>query len=531
MSVHPPQALLTPLPAGVHVTPGTLRAEMDARRASGQAFTIKETLSMCVPLCTQLAALHDEGRRLYVHPSSLDYGGAGLEVLEDAAHDPPSHPRDRACLPPEERKGGEGDSRSSVFSLGAIIYELLTGAPVGPGMKRPVDVIPDLPSELESLLGKALVADPKHRPGDLGALAQALHRIVPGASQAPPPADESHLDHDDTFEVDVSLSLIPPAPLGPHIPPPAASPLLDAANYGVVIKEADGGGEEKVDPTAQLAELKANLESDPRPRYVVIKGGMDHGPFSAVELLQQIASTTFTSDDVLRDTILEDERFIKNWEEFAPFATQTKLNQDIKQEKVALDAVVHAEKKGQQYKTLIGVAIIGLIGAAGLGYWARERANRERELTVHGDDANAIDTDAELGAGEKKRGGGKWAGGGTTPGGGSYPVVAGGKSCESAISSYNEEYKIGGGTGAPDLTAGAYGAVLNKGSYLNSCGVPAHMAVSVCAAVQNGRAVGVSVSTKPSNPGISRCISSQVRGMGFPAHPRMDVARTSFAAQ
>ena len=91
--------------------------------------------------------------------------------------------------------------------------------------------------------------------------------------------------------------------------------------------------------------------------------------------------------------------------------------------------------------------------------------------------------------------------------------------------------QIGGGQGKPDLTAGQYGAVLNKGSYLTSCGVPSNMAVNICAAVQNGRAVGVTVSTNPSNPGIASCIAGQVRGLGFPANPRMDVARTTFAAQ
>jgi hypothetical protein len=87
-----------------------------------------------------------------------------------------------------------------------------------------------------------------------------------------------------------------------------------------------------------------------------------------------------------------------------------------------------------------------------------------------------------------------------------------------------------GNNGPPDLTAGAYGAVLNKGSYLNSCGVPSNMTVNVCAAVQNGHAVGVTVSTSPSNPGIASCIAGRVRGLPFPSHPRLDVARTTFAA-
>jgi hypothetical protein len=76
--------------------------------------------------------------------------------------------------------------------------------------------------------------------------------------------------------------------------------------------------------TEALTELKQRLESDPRPRYVVIKEGMDHGPFNAVELLQQIASNTFTEDDLLRETFSKDERLINDWPEFAPFAENRK---------------------------------------------------------------------------------------------------------------------------------------------------------------------------------------------------------------
>src|SRR5690606_36120830 len=100
--------------------------------------------------------------------------------------------------------------------------------------------------------------------------------------------------------------------------------------------------------------LKARLEADTRPRYVVIKDGMDHGPFSAVELLQQIATGTFVGSNVLQDRENPGlDKPIDDWPDFQPFAHQAKLNRDIKQEKRNLEAVVHAEKKGMQVKTLI----------------------------------------------------------------------------------------------------------------------------------------------------------------------------------
>ena len=205
-------ALSTPLPVGTSIVPGSLRAAMEARRASGKAFDVREIVSIGVPLCVRLAALHASGKRLFVHPSAIRYDGPEVEVMEDRTQAAPVLPRDRACLAPEERKGAPGDAAASVFAVGAILYELLTNAAVGPGMRRPAELVPNLPPALEVILGKALVADPKHRPHDLGALAQALHHVAPSASLAPPPADESHLDSEDGLEVDVSLSLIPPAP-------------------------------------------------------------------------------------------------------------------------------------------------------------------------------------------------------------------------------------------------------------------------------------------------------------------------------
>ena len=48
--------------------------------------------------------------------------------------------------------------------------------------------------------------------------------------------------------------------------------------------------------------------------------------------------------------------------------------------------------------------------------------------------------------------------------------------------------------------------------------------------VRKLRAVGVTVTTKPRNRGIAGCVAAAVRGMGYPVHPRLDVARTHFKA-
>ena len=507
------QHLVTPLPVGASVAPGTLRARLEELRARGAQLNLKQAVGVVVPLCVQAAELHRAGHRLYLHASSLVEDEFGFfQVSLPLAQKPPLLPRDKACMAPEERSGAPGAARASVFALGAILYELLTGLSVGPGMRRPTEVVPGLTPAFEAVLAKALVSDPSHRPDDLNALAQALHQFAPpGSVPSPPPADTSHLDHDESFDVDVSMSMLPPVAS-------ANSPY----NLGVV--EAPRG-RVAGDATSELASLKARLESDRRARYVVVKDGMDHGPFSAVELLQQIATHTFLDVDVVRDSLSQDERAIKDWDEFAPFAENARLARDITAEKAAIERVVVQESRSTRGKTLIGVLGVGaLLLVAGL-WFLKARANRSDEVAVQVDSQSNIELDAGLNNTKSKKGGG---GGRVVGHSGGFPILGGGQSCEAAQASYVEEMSVGGPRGQADITGGQYSAILNRGSYFAHCGVSDSAKINICAAVQNGRAVGVTVVVTPRNPGAASCIAAGVRGLSFPSNPKLDVTHTSF---
>src|SRR5262245_10230737 len=396
------QRLVTPLPVGTAVVEGTLRARLEEVRAQGGTLNLRQSVGIIVPLCVQIAELHRNGLKLFVHPSSLTEDQYGFyKVSLELAHRPPILPRDKACLAPEERGGEPGSARASVFAVGAILYELVTGLSVGPGMRRPSEVIASLPQAFEAVLAKALGADSAHRPDDLNALAQALHQFAPpGTIPPPPPADVSRLDHDSNFEVDVRMSMLPPEDLPielrmsavPKVPPGRSQPQQQPPPRAM-------------DATSELASLKARLESDPRPRYVVVKEGMDHGPFSAVELLQQIASHTFVEGDVLRDSLSADERPIKDWEEFAPFAEHAKLHRDIKAEKVAIERVVAQEGRSTRGKAFFGIIIVGAILAAGVVWFLTVRGSRKDEVAVMDDTLSNIEVDGGL-AGSGKRGAG-----------------------------------------------------------------------------------------------------------------------------
>ena len=106
-------------------------------------------------------------------------------------------------MSPEQAMGREIDGRSDIFSLGAVLYEMLTGHYAFDGDSLPSIVYrvisetpvaaeslrPQLPAELLGLLERMLNKKPEDRP-DARSLVGALHALAQPAESvpAPPPA-------------------------------------------------------------------------------------------------------------------------------------------------------------------------------------------------------------------------------------------------------------------------------------------------------------------------------------------------------
>jgi len=504
----------------------TLRQRINELRASGRPMDVAHAIGIVVALAAELADQHRQGYHFFLYPGALFEGqDQKYHASSQSAH-PPTDPADAACIPPESQGDKPGGARQSVYGVAAILYELITLQSVGQGMRRPSEIAPDCPPALEVILTKALVPDPHHRPDDLNALAQAFYQVQPQHSIAPPPADVGHLDHDEGFDVDVSMSLLPPPP-SPHGQPriiqAADAPMPPGVQMGSpVMRQAAPLINEK----ESLVAVKARLEADPRPRYVVVRMGMDHGPFRAVELLQQIASHTFEEEDLVKDSVDKTEMQIKDSADFAPFARHARMGRHEKAEKAALEASVAKESRSTTGKAVIGLGAVLALLALGVFTYMQTRGKKSDEIAVI--EETVANVESEQGLKVSKKGG--KAGGGVTGTVGGFPQLSGGMSCEAAQAAYVQEMKMGEKQKA-DLTVGQLGAVLNTGSYLNSCGVPSSMSVSICAAIQNGRAVGVTVTTSPPNGGISGCVSRQIRNLRFPSNPKLDITRTRFDAQ
>mgnify|MGYP007059410519 CR=1 FL=1 len=99
-------------------------------------------------------------------------------------------------------------------------------------------------------------------------------------------------------------------------------------------------------------------------------------------------------------------------------------------------------------------------------------------------------------------------------------------SCEQVLQTHVE---ASSSRGPRDLSHSDFSSVLDRGSYLEACGVPEQASVRICVAIREGSAVGVTVELSPDDADQTECLREQIRGLAFPSHPKLDVVRTTFA--
>ncbi|MBA3886490.1 MAG: serine/threonine-protein kinase [Acidobacteria bacterium] len=162
-----------------------------------------------VTLCQALAAVHAAGiihrdvsaRNVMRHDDGrivlMDFGTGYTGVAGGRDAEIAGTP---LYMAPEVIRGGEATPASDIYSLGVLLYYLLTGSfPVSgstldavrqahdAGARRPLRAArPDLPPLLVSAIERAIEPDPSARHADAGGFAEALLAAGAAAADAPP---------------------------------------------------------------------------------------------------------------------------------------------------------------------------------------------------------------------------------------------------------------------------------------------------------------------------------------------------------
>jgi serine/threonine protein kinase len=174
-------------------------------RPTTAAGRLVEVFAIVQPLCLAVGHLHDRGMiHRDIKPSNIIVGADGRVTLFDFGLACPvralakDYNRGTICMgtmeyaAPEQIWGGVVDARADIYSLGCVLYELVTGRrPFDAESsrevarqhlhlepRRPSDLVADLPRALEELLLQMLAKRPEQRPRTCAEVSQRLARLV-----------------------------------------------------------------------------------------------------------------------------------------------------------------------------------------------------------------------------------------------------------------------------------------------------------------------------------------------------------------
>ena len=176
----------------------TLRQYMDKRGA----VPWRETLHFTKQMAKALSHAHERGiihrdikpqNIMLLRDGTIKIGDFGIAALENEMHEENGQAIGSIhYIAPEQARGELPDARSDIYSLGVVMYEMLTGKKPYEGDSigeiavkhmnaeavMPRDIVPDIPEELEAITMKAMCANLVSRYQSANELLQALDEFT-----------------------------------------------------------------------------------------------------------------------------------------------------------------------------------------------------------------------------------------------------------------------------------------------------------------------------------------------------------------
>jgi len=207
----------------------TLKPRLRRLGAEGKRMPLEEVVRIFCALCDALDYAHAQGRvHRDIKPANIMFDGERLVLTDFGIASIVGGTRYTATgamvgtpayMSPEQGQGEPGDVRSDVYSLGVILFEMVTGqvpydadTPLAIVLKHlneplplPRQVSADVPPAMERVILKALAKSPGDRYQSAGALAEALEAA---AERAKIPAEGPFVPPEPAVE----MATPPPTP-------------------------------------------------------------------------------------------------------------------------------------------------------------------------------------------------------------------------------------------------------------------------------------------------------------------------------
>jgi serine/threonine-protein kinase len=386
-----------PFIASEYVEGSTLREMLDKKVAAGRAFSLKGAYNVVAHVCNALAYAHGAVVHGALTTSSVLVNAAGRVKLTDFGIAPAlpamEHFRaqvgagDLATMAPEMATHPEAvDRRADLYSVGAMLFELLTGRPPSETFERPSAVVPGLPASLDPVIERCLRPRPQDRFGDAQELKHALHSALdsyvsggtPAAGVAaldPPEARPVSSRPPPAYAAAPAPAFQPPPPRPAPPPPPAASraapPRAPTPPTGAPIASSPAPAPAPRAPRISQPAIPRGFNVDSalssvdetQERWLIQKDKLDFGPYRLAEVRHQVEKGQILGDHTIVDMENGERRRVKDHPMLRDFVLRTESGRE-EQRRADADA---AEARASKRKVITLLAVILVVLLAGGG--------------------------------------------------------------------------------------------------------------------------------------------------------------------
>lgn len=309
----------------------TLRQIVDSRRAQNQVVGLPHAHVLLGHAANGIEAAYPQVCHGGVHPAAIRLGNSGrvrvtnlglTRALPSLANAGASEGGTTSpYLAPEVLAGAAPSPAADVFSLTAVLYELVTGhAPTAPPWPAS-QVNSDLPKGIDKIIDRGLASLPETRFARPSHLIAEVGTIL--ANQAAPKKD-----------------------------PALATPRL---TLGKSFSVSD-----------------AVRISEEYERWLIQKDNLDFGPFSLAQVMAQMEKGVFSGDNFIVDADSGDRQKIKEHPQLAEYTRVVERKLEAQRRTRAEAVHEHTERrKGRWTVLIIGLAVLVL--AAGMTFYLRNR--------------------------------------------------------------------------------------------------------------------------------------------------------------